>query len=87
LPVREPDPDEPTLVGLTKKALDDVGMLQTWQAAAAVALAELIDSGAHGASGAARNVVEHRSAMEYALASAGANADVLDIVDKIFLEN
>jgi hypothetical protein len=79
LPVR--DPGELTLVGLTRKALDKAGVLESWQAAAALALAALIDAGGRDA---ARNVVAHRDATNYALQSAGDDAKVLDIIDRIF---
>jgi hypothetical protein len=87
LPVREPDPSELTLVEATRAALAEAGIGQSWEGVACVKLAELIDSAKHGASGAAGNTKAHREAMQYALSSAGANADVLDIVDRIFLEN
>ena len=72
--------DEFSLTSLTKKALADAGVLVTWQAMAAVKLAELIDSNHHGHSGAAQNVKAHREAMGVALASAGQTADVVDMI-------
>ena len=62
-----PITDEYSLTRLSKKALNDVGVLNTWQGMAAVKLAELIDSNRHGHSGAAANVKAHREAMGIAL--------------------
>lgn len=72
-----PVDDELSLTRLMKKALNDAGMLQTWQGAACVALSQLIDSGRHGASGAAGNVRAHRESMAVALANTGEEADVI----------
>lgn len=62
-----PADDELSLTTLTKKALKDAGGLQTWQAAAAVKLAELIDTNRHGTSGPAGNIKAHREAMAVAI--------------------
>jgi|SRR5215208_2424677 len=78
LPVRAPD--GPTLASATRKALEDAGVLGTWQGAACMALTELIDSAKHGASGAAGNVRAHREAVQFALADSGADADVIDLI-------
>jgi hypothetical protein len=75
-----PVDDELSLTRLTKKALDDAGMLQTWQGAACVALSQLIDSGRHGASGAAGNVRAHREAVQFALANTGEDADIITAI-------
>jgi hypothetical protein len=72
LPPREPD--DPTLLGLTRKALDDAGVLQTWQAASALALAAHVDAGSRDA---ARLVAALRDAMGFALQDAGDDADVI----------
>jgi hypothetical protein len=82
LPVR--DPGEPTLVGLTRKALDDAGVGGTWKAEAAIAVARLIDNEKYGASGAASNVRAHREAVQFALADSSAE---LDAIDLIFLDD
>jgi hypothetical protein len=79
LPMQEPE-DGPTLVGLTREALAAVGRDRTWQGLAAIRLAELIDQNRHGASGAAGNVKAHREAMAIALAGAGEDADVIDMI-------
>lgn len=80
--VEEPDPehDGPTLTDLTKKALEEGGVLDTWQGVAAIRLAELIDTGKHGASGAAGTIKAHRDAMGVALADSGSDADVIDLI-------
>ena len=79
-PVDRSDDDGPTLTDLTKKALDEGGVLETWQAVAAIRLAQLIDSGKHGASGAAGTIKAHREAMAVALADVGDSADVIDLI-------
>jgi hypothetical protein len=69
LPVRSPD--EPGSVTIaSRKALDEAGQLSTWKGAAALALAEIIDAGRHGASGPGGTVKAHREAMGFALADA-----------------
>jgi hypothetical protein len=55
-------------------------VLATWQGAAALKLAQLIDSGKHGTSGAAQNVKAHREAMAVALAAAAKEADVISLI-------
>jgi hypothetical protein len=75
-----PVDDELSLTTLTMKALADAGVLKTWQGAACVKLAELIDWGRHGASGAAGNVRAHREAMAFALADTGQEADVISMI-------
>ena len=79
-----PGDDELSLTTLTKKALADAGVLQTWQGAAVLTLARLIDSGKHGTSGPARNVKAHREAMAIAIAAAAKKADV---ITRIFATN
>jgi hypothetical protein len=77
--------DDPlSLAALSQKALEEAGAWGTWQAAAAMALARLIDSGRHGAGGASGNIRAHREALAYALQDGGNDAAVLDIVDRIF---
>jgi hypothetical protein len=80
LPVREPDPDELTLVKAVQATLIDAGMAETWQGVACIKLAELIDSAKHGASGAAGNTKALREAMAYALQNTSADADVIDLI-------
>jgi hypothetical protein len=75
-----PVDDELSLTRLTKKALEDAGVLMTWQGAACVALATLIDSQKHGASGAAGNVKAHREAVQFAIAESGEDADVISLL-------
>jgi hypothetical protein len=72
--------DELSLTRLTKKALDEAGVLDTWQGASCVALSSLIDSGRHGASGAAGNVRALRDAMDFALTASGEEADVITLL-------
>lgn len=68
------------MASLTKRALRDAGVLDSWQGLAAIRLAELIDSGKHGASGPAGTVKAHREAMTVALADSGKKADVIDLI-------
>jgi hypothetical protein len=75
-----PADDGLSLTTLTKKALADAGVLATWQGVAALKLAQLIDSGKHGTSGAAQNVKAHREAMAVALAAAAKEADVISLI-------
>jgi hypothetical protein len=78
------DDDSGSLAAASLRALAEAGVEQSWQAAAVLALAALIDSGRHGAGGAASNIREHRKAMSVALA----NSDTaLDAVDLIFLDD
>ena len=72
--------DEATMVSLTVQQLRSGGVLETWQAMACIKLAELIDSGKHGASGPAGTIKAHREAMAIALADAGKKADVIDMI-------
>jgi|SRR5215216_1770805 len=73
------DQDGP-LTTYTRKTLDEAGVLETWQGAAVMALALLIDTGKHGASGAAGTIKAHREAMQVALADSGTDADVIDMI-------
>ena len=77
-----PDPflDGPTLVDFTKEALEEAGVLESWQGAAAMELAKLIVAGKHGASGAAGTIKAHREAMSVALVDSGEDADVIDLI-------
>ena len=69
------------LTRLTTETLDNAGILDTWQGAAAVTLAELIDAGKHGASGAAGTIKAHREAMAIALAIGETEeADVIELI-------
>lgn len=68
------------MVDLTKKALSEAGVLETWQGMACVRLAQLIDENKHGASGAASNVKAHREAMSVAMADSGTDADIIDLI-------
>jgi hypothetical protein len=83
LPIRDPDSG---LVAASRKALDAAGALDTWQGVAAIRLAELCDAGKFGASGPANAIRAHRMAMEFALQAASEGAEVLDIIDRIFLD-
>jgi hypothetical protein len=85
-PTREPESDAYSLTKATLAALEQAGMHQTWQGVSALKLAELIDAARHGASGAAANVKAHRESLQYALDNAREDAQVLDIVDRIFAE-
>jgi len=74
-------PDEDgSLAKLTKKSLDEAGVLETWQGESAMALARLIDAGKHGASGAAGTVKALREAMGVALADSGEDADIITMI-------
>jgi hypothetical protein len=80
-----PDPDSPgSLVYTSRKALEQAGVEDGWKAAAALAVAALIDSQKHGASGAAGNIKAHRESMQFALQDSGEEADVIEM---IFREN
>ena len=83
LPVRDPEAPD-SLTSASRKALDAAGVLGTWQAEAALVVARLVDRGRHGASGMAANIRAHRQCMEFALQSATKDAQVLDLVDRIF---
>jgi len=74
------DQEDGPLTKLTREALDEGGVLDTWQGAAAMALAKLIDTGKHGASGAAGTIKAHREAMGVALADSGEEADVISMI-------
>ena len=80
-PVRE-QPTSDRMTVTTREALDKEGILGTWQAAACLALAELIDAGKHGASGAAGTIKAHRESMAYAIQSVG--EDEADVIFQIF---
>jgi hypothetical protein len=80
LPVRAPEESEFSLTAATRKALEDAGVIDTWQAAACLALSTLIDSAKHGASGAAGNTRAHREAMQFALADTGQDADIITAI-------
>jgi hypothetical protein len=84
LPVPTRDPSEPTLVAMSKVALEAAGVLDSWQACAALAVARLIDDGKHGASGPSGTVKSHRDAMTYAIQQSQDDADVIEL---IFREN
>src|SRR5215207_7206896 len=73
------DQDGP-LTRYTRKTLEEADVLETWQGAAVMALALLIDTGKHGASGAAGTIKAHREAMSVALADSGTDADVIDLI-------
>jgi hypothetical protein len=79
------DGEEGPLAKHSKQALDKAGILASWQGAAVMALAKLIDSGRHGASGAAGTIRAHREAMGVALDAA--DTDEADIISMIFREN
>jgi hypothetical protein len=85
LSVRDPDAPD-SLTTASRKALDAAGVLGSWQAEAALAVARLVDQGRHGASGIAANIRAHRQCMEFALQSATEGAQVLDLIDRIFLD-
>lgn len=76
---------EGKLTRLTRLRLEELGVTETWQAAAVMALAELIDSGKHGTSGAAGTIKAHREAM--AVAEALSDVDSGDVIDAIFGES
>jgi hypothetical protein len=81
------DPDTPdSLTTASRKALEAAGVIDGWQAAAALAVARLVDQGRVGASSIASNIRAHRQCMEFALESATEDAQVLDLVDRIFLD-
>jgi hypothetical protein len=81
LPVREINPDE-GLVGATRRTLEEWGMLDRWEGIVCVRLAELIDAGKHGASGAAGTVKSHRESMAFALQQS--DVGEADIIQMIF---
>jgi hypothetical protein len=85
LPTRDPDAPD-SLTAASRKALEAAGVIDGWQAAAALAVARLVDASRHGASGIAANIRAHRQCMEYALQRATEDAQVLDLVDGIFLD-
>jgi hypothetical protein len=83
LQLQQPEPeidDSKGLTGATIAALDKAGVLNSWQGAACVALARLIDQGKHGSAGAAANVRGHREAMDFALRESGEDADVITMI-------
>ena len=69
-----------SMTARTRAKLDKEGVADTWQAMACIKLAELIDSGKHGASGPAGTIRAHREAMVIALAEGGKKASVLGFV-------
>lgn len=76
---------EGKLTRLSRLRLEELGVLDTWQGAAAMALAELIDTGkgsGMGTGGAAGAIKAHREAM--AVAEALSNVDDGDVIDAIF---
>jgi hypothetical protein len=85
-------PDQPAdgvegeLTRYSREALDRAGILQSWQAAAVLALSRLIDAGKHGASGAAGTIRAHRDAMAVALDAAD-TSPTADVVDLVFRED
>lgn len=78
------DQDGP-LTRLTRLRLEELGVTETWQAAAVMALAVLIDTGKHGASGAAGTIRAHREA--FAVVEALSDVDTGDVIDMIFNES
>lgn len=64
----------------TRADLEKADRLDTWQGVAALQLAELVDAGGYTAQGAAALVKAHREALEVALAGAGGDADVIDLI-------
>jgi len=74
----EPE-EEGKLTRLSRLRLEELGVTETWQAAAVLALAVLIDTGKHGASGAAGTIKAHREAMAIAeaLSDVEKKADVI----------
>lgn len=62
-------PDSRSLLALTRHRLDEADRLNTWEGAAAMALAEILDSGVQDTgSSIAALIREHRTAMSVALA-------------------
>ena len=82
-PARE-QPTSDRLTQAVTAALDKEGILETWQGASCIALANLIDREKHGASGAAGTVKALRDAMQYAIQSVG--EDEADVISAIFNE-
>lgn len=74
------DQEDGPLTALVKKELEEAGVLETWQGESAVALAKLIDTGKHGASGAAGTIKALREAMGVALADSSEEADVISMI-------
>jgi len=70
---------EGKLTRLSRLRLEELGVTETWQAASVLALAVLIDTGKHGASGAAGTIKAHREAMAIAeaLSDVEKKADVI----------
>jgi hypothetical protein len=85
-------PDQPAdgvegeLTRYSREALDRAGILQSWQAAAVLALSRPFDAGKHGASGAAGTIRAHRDAMAVALEAAD-TGEVADVIDLMFRED
>lgn len=86
LPIRDLHASD-SLTSASRKALDAGGVLGTWQAEAALAVARLVDQGRHGATGIAANIRAHRQCMEFALQSATQDAQILDLIDRIFIDS
>ena len=74
--------NEGNLTRFSRETLEKWGVLETWQGAAAMALAALIDAGKHGASGAAGTIKAHREAMDVAMSIA--ESDEADVIEAIF---
>lgn len=75
--------DEGKLARFSRIQLEKWGVFDTWQGAAAMALAALIDEGKGGGSGGAASAVKaHREAMQVAYEVA--EVDEADIVEAIF---
>jgi len=76
---------EGKLTRLTRLRLEELDVLDTWQGAAALTLAELIDDGKGGGTGGAAGAIRaHREAM--AVAEALSNVDDGDVIDLIFAD-
>jgi hypothetical protein len=69
-----------SLAKRTLAELEAAGRLETSQGEAALSLAELFDAGGYTAQGAAALVKAHREALDLALAGAGSDADVIDLI-------
>ena len=83
LPVRQPG-SEGRFDSGNHRSAHKAGILDSWQGAAAVALAELIDAQRHGASGPGGTIKAHRDAVQYAPQSVFEEDDV---IIQLFREN
>jgi hypothetical protein len=75
LPTRDPDAPD-SLTTASSKAMEAAGVIDGWQAAAALTVARLVDQGRRGASCISANIGAHRQCMEFALQSAAEDAQV-----------